>query len=88
MHILRKKHTDANKATCQYCGEVFKGLKEHLQRTGCGGEIIKADKIPCSRCIKKFSTKRALGRHVREIHTGVNSKSVKNALMQHLVVSI
>ena len=71
---FKKKHTDANKATCQYCGEVFKGLKEHLQRTGCGGEIIKADKIPCSRCIKKFSTKLALGRHVREIHTGVKDK--------------
>ena len=75
---FKKRHTDDTKGICQYCGEVFRGLKEHLQRTGCGGEIIRADKIPCVQCIKTFSSRKGLNRHLKEIHKGVKDKQCEN----------
>ena len=75
---FKKRHTDDGKGTCQYCGEVFKGLKEHLQRTGCGGEIAKADEIPCVQCLKKFTSRNGLNRHLKEIHSGVKDKQCEN----------
>ena len=74
---FKKRHTDNNKETCQYCGHIFQGLKGHLQRTGCGGELTKAEKVQCSQCIKTFSLKISLSRHIREIHTKIQDEKCK-----------
>ena len=41
---FKRRHTSYTKATCQFCGEVFKELKKHLIKTGCSGENIKPEK--------------------------------------------
>ena len=74
---FKKRHTYDNKETCQYCGDIFKGLKGHLQRTGCGGELTKAEKVHCSQCIKTLSLKNSLSPHIREIHSGIQDKKCK-----------
>ena len=35
---FERKHTENLQETCEFCGSVFKNLKKHLQRTGCGQE--------------------------------------------------
>ena len=72
-HFTRR-HTNDSRDTCQYCGEVFKELKKHLKRTGCGGENGKPDKVQCPSCPKKLSNKPALDQHVKKIHKGVKDR--------------
>ena len=71
-HFYRR-HTNGTKETCQYCGEVFKGLRKHLARTGCGGEV-NTKKVTCSSCNKVFSLKQALDNHMKNIHMNVKDK--------------
>ena len=70
---FKRRHTDATKETCQHCGEVFKGLRKHLMRTGCGGEMV-IKKEPCSSCDKVFNFKQALKMHVKKAHEKVKDK--------------
>ena len=39
-----------------------------------GGELVKADRIQCVQCVKKFSSRNGLNRHLKEIHKGVKDK--------------
>jgi hypothetical protein len=66
------RHTDT-KETCQYCGEVFKRLKKHLKRTGCGGEVATTI-FSCARCKKEFKFKPDLDIHVKRVHHNVKDK--------------
>jgi hypothetical protein len=72
-HFTRR-HTKDSRDTCQYCGEVFKELKKHLKRTGCGGENVKPDKVKCPSCPKELSNKPALDQHEKKIHKGVRDR--------------
>ena len=69
MCIRDRRHTDQLCETCEFCGEVFKGLKKHLERTGCGGDVpLKKEKIPCPFCPKEMSGRDQLKRHIKTIH--------------------
>ena len=71
---FKRTHTEDTKKTCQYCGDVFKDLKSHLHRTGCGGQTIDRKKVPCDRCSKEFNTKINADKHKKDIHGGVKDK--------------
>ena len=70
----KRRHTEETKETCQYCGDVFKGLKKHQQRTGCGGTRADRKKLPCNHCGKEFYKKANLDKHVKDIHSGVKDR--------------
>ena len=61
------------KMTCQHCGEVIKGLRKHLERTGCGGEMV-IKKVACPSCDKVFNFKQALNMHKKKVHENVKDK--------------
>ena len=71
---FRRKHTEDLQETCEFCGEVFKNLKKHLERTGCGQENFVKEKIPCPHCAKTFSLDTHLKMHIRNIHNSVKDK--------------
>ena len=73
---FRRKHTDDTKETCHYCGEIFKGLKSHLKRTGCGGEV-KTPKFPCSKCNMMFE-KSELQRHDKRVHQRLKDRNCEH----------
>ena len=70
---FKRRHTDDIKETCNHCGEVFKGLKRHLRRTGCGGEM-KRCQFPCSHCDKIFYANGELQRHIKRMHQGIKDR--------------
>lgn len=74
---FKRTHTEDTKKTCQYCGDIFKDLKSHLHRTGCGGQIIERKKVPCDRCSKEFNTKINADKHKKDIHGGVKDKKCR-----------
>ena len=72
---FKSRHTDQCLETCEFCGEVFKNLKGHLQRTGCGQTNAQPKpKIPCPQCDKTFSSKQDMNVHIKRIHLGVKDK--------------
>ena len=71
---FRRKHTEDLQETCEFCGEVFKNLKKHLERTGCGQENFVKEKIPCPHCAKTFSLDTHLKMHIKNIHNSVKDK--------------
>ena len=70
---FRRRHTDDFKETCHHCGEIFKVLKRHLKRTGCGGEG-EGEMFPCAQCYKKFNFRKGLDSHVKRTHTGIKDR--------------
>ena len=74
-HFLRV-HTEKLKETCAFCGDVFKGIKRHMERTGCGGQSKKDVKqIPCDQCGKIFTRSDKMKAHVKKIHSGIRDKA-------------
>ena len=71
---FERRHTEIRQVTCQFCGGVFKNLKNHLDRTGCGGAGIQKEKVPCDQCQKTFYNKYDLDAHVKRIHDAVRDK--------------
>jgi len=71
---VERRHTERLQATCEFCGEVFKGLKKHLQRTGCGQPNFQAKRYPCDQCDKTFFSKDVVKKHLKQIHSGVRDK--------------
>ena len=72
---FKSRHTDECLETCEFCGEVFKRLKGHLLRTGCGQTNAQPKpKIPCPQCDKTFSSKQDMNVHIKRIHLGVKDK--------------
>ena len=72
---FKSRHTDECLETCEFCGEVFKKLKGHLLRTGCGQTNVQPKpKIPCPQCDKTFSSKQDMNVHIKRIHLGVKDK--------------
>ena len=70
---FKRRHTDMNKGTCQYCGDVFKVLKQHIKNTKCGGEVsIKS--FTCTHCYKTFKIKAALNVHIKRIHKQIKDR--------------
>ena len=62
-----------NKGTCQFCGDVFKVLKQHIKNTKCGGEVsIKS--FTCTHCYKTFKIKAALNVHIKRIHKQIKDR--------------
>ena len=71
----KRKHTDECLETCEFCGEVFKKLKCHLLRTGCGQTNAQPKpKVPCPQCDKTFRDKHDMNVHIKRIHLGVKDK--------------
>ena len=70
---FKKRHTNDTKETCSYCGVIFKCLKKHLERTGCGGEV-KLQQFPCSRCNKIFTRIEELKMHDKRIHQKIKDR--------------
>jgi len=72
----KRQHTEDWTQTCEFCGGVFKQIKNHLKRGNCGNQDghIKVEKFPCSQCGKLFSSKDRRKRHVKDIHDGVRNK--------------
>ena len=73
-HFIRM-HTENTKETCQFCGEVFKHLKNHHRRTGCDGKVVVRKKLSCNQCDKEFAWNSILAKHVKEIHSGIKDKT-------------
>ena len=71
----RKVHTDLNKETCSVCGETFKGLKRHLERTKCGTGKKAEATIPCPEgCPKMFTLQDTVDKHIRQVHRKIKNK--------------
>ena len=70
---FKRRHTDDLKEVCNHCGEIFKGLKRHLRRTGCGGEVT-LQQFPCSQCDKIFYVNPELQRHIKTVHQGLKDR--------------
>jgi hypothetical protein len=72
---FRKVHTDLNKETCPVCGDMFKGLKLHLERTKCGTGRKAEATIPCPEgCPKMFTLESAMKKHIRHVHLQIKNK--------------
>ena len=72
-HFLRI-HTEQNKVTCQYCGEVFKDIKRHIERTNCGQEGVQKKLAKCDQCDKTFSCGSKMREHKKAIHSGIRDQ--------------
>ena len=70
---FKRKHTQENQKACQVCGDVFKDLKTHLKRTGCGGEVEKIQYL-CDLCSKTFWSKDTLTKHIKGIHKKIKDR--------------
>ena len=65
----RKVHTDLDIETCHVCGQRFKGLKKHLQRTKCGTGKKAEATIPCPMgCSKMFTLQDSVYKHIEQVH--------------------
>ena len=65
----RKVHTDLDIETCHVCGQRFKGLKKHLQRTKCGTGKKAEATIPCPiGCSKMFTLQDSVYKHIEQVH--------------------
>ena len=44
-------------STCEFCGEVRKDLKKHMERTRCGQDIDVKERrdVKCEECDAKFT---------------------------------
>ena len=71
---FERKHTENLQETCEFCGSVFKNLKKHLQRTGCGQENFTKKKTPCPHCPKTFALGTEMTAHIKKIHDRVKDK--------------
>ena len=63
---FKRRHTEEMNGTCEVCGETFKELKKHLERTACGGSD-KA-KIQCQQCDKTFFSVDRVKTHMKKVH--------------------
>ena len=70
---FKRRHTEETLKNCEFCGEIFKDLKNHLRRTNCGGPSERK-KVPCVHCAKEFSSGDKMREHVKRIHEGVKDK--------------
>ena len=71
----RKVHTDLSLKTCHVCGEKFKGLRQHLERTKCGTGKKAEATIPCPEgCPKMFTLQDSVDKHVRQVHLKIKNK--------------
>ena len=69
------KHTRNKIKACTFCGEIFKNVQGHLERTNCGGEPKYFNiKVPCLYCTKHLANEDKLSRHVKDIHNQVRDK--------------
>jgi hypothetical protein len=72
---MRNIHSDVKLKTCEFCGEVRKDLKKHLERTRCGQNINveKRKDVVCEECPAKFTTIQSLKKHIKYIHLKVKN---------------
>ena len=71
----RKVHTELNMETCQVCGDRFKMLKNHLERTKCGTGKKAEATIPCpTGCPKMFTLQSSVDKHIRQVHQQIKNK--------------
>jgi len=71
----QRRHTDELHVACEFCGKIFKDLKGHMARTGCGGNGERRNlNIKCSECDKTFVSRQKMVEHVKRIHRGVKDK--------------
>jgi len=70
-------HSDINLKTCEFCGEVRKNLKKHIERTKCGQNINVEDRkdVSCDKCDSKFTTRVSLKKHLKAIHQKVRNRA-------------
>ena len=53
---------------------IFKNLKQHQAKTGCGNAGFEKESFQCHQCPKSFTTKYILTDHIKVVHEGVKSK--------------
>ena len=71
---FNRMHTERLQKPCVFCGEIFKDMKRHLERTLCGQEGVERVKVPCPQCDKTFSERGRMLIHVKRIHTGTRDE--------------
>ena len=69
----KRMHTEHGNTTCQFCGKVFKKIKEHLKGTLCGKDKGDRDKTTCEQCGIIVKTKSKY-RHIKQVHGKVKDK--------------
>ena len=69
-HFIRN-HTEQMNQPCPHCGEIFKELKRHLDRTLCGQEGVERTMVPCPQCPKTFTNAGRMRVHIKQIHSGI-----------------
>ena len=77
-----QRHTERNIGTCQFCGKVFKDVKQHHERTMCGKDIDNREKFNCDKCGKIFQSNSSLKVHIKHIHEKVKNKQCKQCSYQ------
>ena len=70
---MKNVHSDIKLKTCEFCGEVRKDLKKHLERTKCGQNINVEERreVMCEECYASFTTIQSLKKHIKTIHLKV-----------------
>ena len=71
---FNRVHTERLQKPCVFCGEIFKDMKRHLERTLCGQEGVERVKVPCPQCDKTFSERGRMLIHMKRIHTGTRDE--------------
>ena len=71
---FNRVHTERLNKPCVFCGEIFKDMKRHLERTLCGQEGVERVKVPCPQCDKTFSERGRMLIHMKRIHTGTRDE--------------
>ena len=71
---FNRVHTEKLNKPCVSCGEIFKDMKRHLQRTSCGQEGAERVKVPCPKCDKTFTERGRMLIHMKNIHDGIRDE--------------
>ena len=67
------RHTEKYNTPCQFCGKVFKIIKEHLRNTMCGKDKDDREKTTCEHCGIIVSNRNKL-KHIKHVHDKVKDK--------------
>ena len=72
LHYMRR-HTEQLNTTCQFCGKLFKEIKDHLKTTMCGKDEDDREKTTCEQCGKIVQNRNKL-QHIKLVHNIVKDK--------------
>ena len=79
---FKRVHTESFKQSCQFCGKVFKQIKNHLKSTMCGKDVDNRQKLQCSKCERKCLDNVSLQSHMKYIHDKIKDKTCQHCSYQ------